>query len=127
MVAIVSVAEWKDCAKSILEWVEYIWIPIIHAFAPIKVAFHPILHLILTFSLPIKAFHAHQAQGVSNQVALDREVQGALHRQGRGQVDLHQPRLQVAVDQDVVPKQLEAVRPVDASFLYRSVNEVLPT
>ena len=40
---------------------------------------------------------------------LDFEVKGGLGREGRTQVDLHEPRFQVRVDQDVVAEQFEAV------------------
>jgi hypothetical protein len=86
---------------------------------------HAVLDLVDRLLLAIEALDANQAEGVCEQGALDRQVKGALSRQGGTQVDLDEPRLEIRVNQDVKSKKLEAVGAVCASLLHASLDVVL--
>jgi len=65
--------------------------------------------LVLLRPLPIKILDADEGQQIRNQGRLDLVVDGAVTGEGRRQVHLQQPGVQLLIYEDVEPQQLKAV------------------
>lgn len=72
----------------------------------------PVLHLGEVVSAPVEFLDADEVEGVYHEVALDLHIEGRIGGERGTQVDLHEPGLQVGVDQDVIAEELEAVASV---------------
>lgn len=86
---------------------------------------HPVLDLVQRLLLAVESFDAGQVEGVGDKSTLDAHVKWGITSKGRTQIDLQQPWLEVRVNQDVKPKDLEAVGPVGSVLLHGVLNVVL--
>lgn len=87
-------------------------------------ALHSMLDLVEGLLLAIEALHAHQVERIAHEVRLDGHVERRVAGEGRRQVDLKEPGLQVRVDQDVEAQDLKAVGAMGTVLLHRILHVV---
>lgn len=71
--------------------------------------FESVFHLRDVVPSPVKLADTCHIDGVKEELGFDLEVERRLSSQGWTQVDFHQPRFQVLVDQHVVAQKFKAV------------------
>ena len=86
---------------------------------------HSVLDFVQGLLLSVESFDADKIESVGHEVRLDRHVQWGVTGHRRTQVDLQEPRLEIRVDQDIKPHDLEAIGSMGPILLHGILHVIL--